>query len=95
MGEKKQARTTGAPPESGRKAYYVVNPGGAIHDCPREIASACLRQPGFRMATAAEIEELVRRSGHQTADNPICARWDPERDTPSRERAKEAGGDGL
>ncbi len=87
MSEKKQARVPtgkaeadGAPSEIANRVYYVVNPGGAIHACSREIAAECFQRPGWRKATPEEMVELERRKGHQTADNPICKPWSTEPD---------------
>jgi DNA-directed RNA polymerase alpha subunit len=68
--------------------FFIVNPGGAVHEVTKEDAATRLRQPGFRMAQAAEIEEYFRRP-IQRADRPIAPRWNPqpeaavEEDTPA------------
>ncbi len=77
MGGKKRAPARAAG-EGGSRVYYVVNPGGAIHDCSRDIAAACLLKPGYRMATDEEVAELKRRNGRQVPDSPICQPWTPE-----------------
>ena len=62
------------------KVYYIVNPHGAIHDVSREHARMRLRQPGWRMATQAEVKKLRAAKGLQLADKPICPPWNPEPD---------------
>lgn len=70
--------TTAAPknnsqaPVAGR-AYYIVNPAGAIHSVTREHAAGRLRQVGFRMATKDEIAALEHAGGHQVAGKPLAA----------------------
>ena len=54
------------------KVYHIVNPGGAVHDVTKERARELLREVGWRLATPAEVAELKKRGGHQTADDPIC-----------------------
>ncbi len=86
MGGKKQTRRAGVQSEVGSmKTYFLVNPGGAIHEAPRELAAERLREAGWRLATADEVAELKRRGGHQTADNPVCEPWNPEPDDQDNE----------
>jgi hypothetical protein len=54
------------------KVYYVVNPGGAVHDVTEARARELLKESGWRIATTAEIAELKKRKGHQVADDPIA-----------------------
>ncbi len=72
MDRKKQTRRVTQAATEGGKVYYLVNPGGAIHETSRELAAEWLREPGWRIATDEEVAELKRRNGHQTADHPIC-----------------------
>lgn len=60
-----------------QRVLYVVNPSGAVHDVTEEHARELLRNPGWRVATQAEIDQLAAQHGHQEADNPIAARWEP------------------
>ena len=60
------------------KTYYIVNPKGAVHGVTREHARLRLRQAGYRPATRGEVEELMRRGGHQVFDNPIAKPFKPE-----------------
>lgn len=47
--------------------YYVVNPLGVVHPAAsREHAQALIKQPGFRMATKAEIAALAKLEGVQS-----------------------------
>ncbi len=69
---------------------WLVNPGGAIHEVTRELAAERLHDPGWRLATDAEVAELKQRGGHQSADNPICEPQSPEPD----EGASDDGIDG-
>jgi hypothetical protein len=65
---------------SGPKRYYVVNPKGAIHQVTYEHAQQRLKQPGWRMAKAAEVKELEKRDGLQVHDDPIAQPWSPDPD---------------
>lgn len=58
-------------------AFYLVNPGGAIHSCDREHAKGRLRQPGWRLAEDSEIEVYLETKV-QRHDRPICEPWTPE-----------------
>ena len=60
-----------------KRVLYVVNPSGAVHDVTEEHARELLRNAGWRVATQAEIDQLAAQHGHQEADNPIAARWEP------------------
>lgn len=54
------------------RAYYIVNPAGAIHGVTREHAAQRLRQVGFRMANKDEIAALEKAGGHQVAGKPLA-----------------------
>ena len=43
--------------DGSKPGYYIVNPGGAVHECTKEHAAMRLRQVSWRMATGAEIEK--------------------------------------
>ena len=43
--------------DGSKPGYYIVNPGGAVHECTKEHATTRLRQVSWRMATDAEIEK--------------------------------------
>ena len=58
--------------------YYIVNPAGAIHGVDYAHAKQRLAQPGWRMATAAEVAKLQAAKGRQVWDKPICEPWSPE-----------------
>jgi hypothetical protein len=71
------------------KRYFVVNPSGAVHEVTYDHASARLRQPGFRMAEAAEIEKYFNQAT-QRADKPIARPWNPEPEEAVQEDIPEA-----
>lgn len=52
--------------------YFIVNPAGAVHSVTKEVATGLLGRVGYRQATTAEVKELNKRKGNQTAKNPIC-----------------------
>lgn len=60
-----------------QRVLYVVNPSGAVHDVTEEHARELLRNPGWRVATQAEIDQLAAQHGHQEADNPIAEPFKP------------------
>lgn len=60
------------------KAYYIVNPSGAVHIVTREHAKGRLRQPGWRMATDKEIKAYKDAGGLQTTKNRAADPWSPE-----------------
>ncbi len=60
------------------RAYYLVNPGGIIHSCSREYALAHLRLPGWRQATAEEVQALAAADGFQDPSHLICKPWAPQ-----------------
>lgn len=66
------------------KRYFIVNRSGAVHEVTRDHASTRLRQPGFRTATAAEIEKYFER-GIQRTDRPIAQPWNPEPEAAAQE----------
>jgi hypothetical protein len=76
--DKKETTTT--KKSSGPKRYYLVNPGGAIHEVTYDLAQSRLKRPGYRMATAAEVKELEKRGGNQTSKDPIAQPWSPDPD---------------
>lgn len=51
--------------------YFVVNPGGAVHEVTREHAAQRIKRAGWRMATDAEIEAYLGQA-IQRADRPIA-----------------------
>lgn len=51
--------------------YFVVNPGGAVHEVTEAHRVTLLRRTGWRDATSQEVTELERRGGSQSADDPI------------------------
>jgi hypothetical protein len=72
----KPAAKTAASKED--KTYYIVNPAGAIHPADYQHARWRLASPGWRSATAAEVEALKKAGGRQVHDSPICPPWSPE-----------------
>lgn len=59
------------------KAYYIVNPAGAVHVVTYEHAKDRLRQVGYRLATEAEIA-VYSETNVQRHDRPIARPWSPE-----------------
>lgn len=76
------ARTNQPAPaeQAAPRRYFIVNPRGAIHEVEREHARMRLRQAGWRMATAEEIDALAAKNGKQVFDKPIVKPWtgDPD-----------------
>lgn len=72
------SETKAAKPKSkyqGKKStFYIVNPGGAVHNVDKANASACLAKLGYRLATDAEIETFLKQPV-QRADKPIAEPW--------------------
>ena len=60
------------------KSFYLVNPGGTVHNMPETLARIRLQQVGWRMATKEEIATLFRRKGLQTTKSRIAPKWSPE-----------------
>lgn len=60
-------------------AYYLVNPGGAIHGVDRDHAAWRLKTAGWRLATEEEIATYLAQP-IQRHDRPICAPWTPDPD---------------
>ena len=60
-----------------RKKYFIVNPGGAIHEVQKEHAQRRLAYPGWRLAKPFEIKKLEAAGGNQTAERPLCKPWTP------------------
>jgi len=77
----KPTRRTAAPAAAEpTRRYFLVNPKGAIHEADREHARVRLGQPGWRLATPAEVQALEDAGGEQRFDRPICAPWSPDPD---------------
>lgn len=51
---------------------WLVNPAGALHQVPLEIARERLRTAGYRIATEEEVEELRAQGFNQRFDAPIA-----------------------
>lgn len=81
-----QPKPAAETPKAPRR-YFIVNPKGAIHEVSREHARERLAKPGWRMASAAEIEIFATANGNQVADKPLCARWSPDPDVQLDEAA--------
>ncbi len=65
-----------------QKVFYLVNPGGAIHEVTEQHARQRLALGrGWRVATKEQIAEYKRRGKHQTFDDPIAPRWVPTGET--------------
>lgn len=65
--------------ERGEKAYYIVNPGGAVHSVTREHAKTRLAQAGWRMAEDDEIEQYLGAPANRGLA-PVAPRWSPDPD---------------
>lgn len=65
------------------KRYFIVNPGGFIHEVVRPMALALLKGEqglGFRMAKDHEIAKLNAVNGFQKVGEPLVAPFEPEKD---------------
>lgn len=76
----KTSKKAAAAAEAPARRYFLVNPKGAIHEADREHARMRLAQPGWRLATAAEVQALEDAGGEQRFDRPICPPWSPDPD---------------
>ncbi len=70
MATTKKAETT--EPKVNR--YFVLNPGGAIHEVTREHAAQLFKNPGFRKPTAAQVKTYLAAK-LQRHDKPIGEKW--------------------
>lgn len=61
------------------KAYYIVNPAGAVHSVSRAHARQRLAVVGWRLASAEEIA-TYRGQPMQRWDAPIANPWSPDPD---------------
>jgi hypothetical protein len=65
------------------KRYFIVNPGGFIHEVLRPHALALLKGEqglGFRMAKDHEVAKLNAAQGFQKVGEPLVAPFEPEKD---------------
>lgn len=76
------SRKPQAESEQAERRYFIVNPSGTIHEVTREIASARLKQVGYRKATRDEIALYEAADGNQRAGSPLC---EPYSDDPDAE----------
>ena len=58
-------------------AFYLVNPGGAIHTATKDHTRERLKIEGWRLAEDSEIEVYLE-TPVQRAGRPICEPWSPE-----------------
>lgn len=65
--------------EDVEKAYYIVNPAGAVHSVSRQHARQRLAVVGWRLASAEEIA-TYRGQPMQRWDAPIANPWSPDPD---------------
>ena len=65
-------KTTQAP-----SRYFLVNPGGAIHEVTYAHAKTRLATVGWRMATADEVK-AYQGQRTQVWNKPIGTPWNPE-----------------
>lgn len=77
MAERKAARPAKA--DEAERAYYIVNPAGAVHSVTREHARGRLAIVGWRMATADEVTAYQNQE-IQRHDRPIARPWTPDPD---------------
>ena len=75
--ERRAANKVPAPEAD--KAYYIVNPAGAVHSVTRAHARERLGEVGWRMATAAEVSTYKDRR-IQRSDQPIAQPFSPDPD---------------
>lgn len=59
------------------KRYFIVNPGGAVHEVNEADARWRLGMVGYRKATKAEIDEYLKRP-IQRFDDPIAEPFNVE-----------------
>ncbi len=69
MGKKQETGVEQA--EGEEREYWIVNPSGTVHSCDRAHAAERLREPGWRMATAGEIEKAKEPGAVQQFDKPF------------------------
>lgn len=70
--EKNTSKRASKPAQKNEpKRYYIVNPGGAVHEVTREHARERIRSAGWRMASDAEIK-AYQDQAIQRADQPIA-----------------------
>jgi hypothetical protein len=61
---------------------YIVNPHGAVHSVTHKLAEELLQQPGFRLATEAEITLHNEQPIQDAQKNRIAEPWTPPEPLP-------------